>query len=258
MSEIPLAGGFVSGAVRIGDTVRRTASPRSAYVHELLDLFAAAGWSGAPRFVGYDDAGREVVEYVDGDVPAEPTDPSFGSDASLVRVAELVREFHDLTVDSALLAGGESVETGNDWLGGPSEVVCHNDLSPKNTVYRRLGGWHVPVTFVDWDIAAPGRRIHDIAHMCWQYVGLGPAVTDAADAARRVRLMADAYGLADRSELVDTVAWWQNRCWRGIEAEAEAGAPHAVALRAAGAIREVRDAFDWVVANRSRLAAALR
>jgi hypothetical protein len=251
VSEVPLAGGYVSGAVRVGDTVRRAASPRSAYVRALLDRFAAAEWPGAPRFLGYDDAGREIIEFVDGDVPAAATDPSFQSDASLVRVAELVRAFHDLTVGSPLLAGGGEGVDG-------AEVVCHNDLSPKNTVYRRVGGRHEPVAFIDWDIAAPGRRIHDVAHMCWQYVDLGPGVADAAGAARRVRLMADAYGLADRSELVDTIAWWQDRCWRGIESEARAGAPHALALQRAGAVREVRDAFDWVVANRSRLDSMLR
>jgi hypothetical protein len=252
MSEIPLAGGFVSGAVRVGDTVRRAASARSAYVRELLDLFAAAGWSGAPRFLGYDETGREIVEYVDGEAPARATDPSIQSDASLVRVAELVRTFHDLAIGSPLLSGGGAAAVAG------AEVVCHNDLSPKNTVYRRVGARYEPVAFIDWDIAGPGRRIHDVAHMCWQYVGLGPSVTDGPDAARRVRLMADAYGLADRSELVDTIAWWQDRCWRGIDGEARASAPHAVALRAAGAIREVREAFDWLVANRSRLDAALR
>ena len=143
MSEVPLAGGYVSGAVRVGDTVRRAASPRSAYVRALLDRFAAAEWPSAPRFLGYDDAGREIVEFIDGDVPAAATDPSFQSDASLVRVAELVREFHDLTVGSPLLAGADDGQ-GADGAGGESvdgaEVVCHNDLSPKNTVYRRVGG----------------------------------------------------------------------------------------------------------------------
>ena len=259
MSEVPLAGGYVSGAVRVGDTVRRAASPRSAYVRELLDWFAAAEWPGAPRFLGHDDAGREIVEFIGGDVPASATDPSFQRDASLVRVAELVREFHDLTVGSPLL-GGAGDGRGIDGAKGDdgAEVVCHNDLSPKNTVYRRVGAHHEPVVFIDWDIAAPGRRIHDVAHMCWQYVGLGPDAGDVARAARRVRLMADAYGLADRSELVETIAWWQDRCWRGIEAEARAGAPHAMALQRAGAVREVRDAFDWVEANRSRLDSMLR
>ena len=148
-------------------------------------------------------------------------------DSALVAVARLVREFHDLTAGTP--------------LAGTAEVVCHNDLSPKNTVYRN----GKPVAFIDWDIAAPGLRIHDVAHVCWQYVGLGPDVPDVDEAARLVRVVADAYGLADRGVLVDTILWWQDRCWRGIEAAAEAGEPAMVRLRDLGAVDEVRAAYEW-------------
>jgi aminoglycoside phosphotransferase (APT) family kinase protein len=150
-------------------------------------------------------------------------------------VARLVRQFHDLTAGTDLAAGGE--------------VVCHNDLSPKNTVYRES----LPVAFVDWDIAAPGERIHDVAHVCWQYLGLGPAVPDAAEAARLVRVIADAYGLADRTALVDTILWWQDRCWRGIDAAAEAGDPAMVRLRDRGTVEAVRAAYDWTGGHRDVL-----
>lgn len=102
-----------------------------------------------------------------------------------------MREFHDLTAGTPLAAG--------------AEVVCHNDLSPKNTVYRDTGAGLSPVTFIDWDIAAPGERVHDIAHVCWQYLDLGPSVADPAAASRRMRLICDAYGLADRGILLETI-----------------------------------------------------
>jgi aminoglycoside phosphotransferase (APT) family kinase protein len=151
----------------------------------------------------------------------------------------LVRQFHDLTADSG--------------LAGEEEVVCHNDLSPKNTVYRDLGGGLRPVAFIDWDIAAPGARIHDVAHVCWQYVGLGPQVGDAGDAIRLVRVIAEAYGLADRTGLVETILWWQDRCWRGIEAAADAGEPAMMRLRELGAADEVRAAHQWTIEHRSVL-----
>jgi hypothetical protein len=44
MPEISLPGGFVTGVVRVGDTVRRPLRPRASFVHRLLELFADRGW----------------------------------------------------------------------------------------------------------------------------------------------------------------------------------------------------------------------
>jgi hypothetical protein len=231
-----LPGGFINVVVRVGETVRRPLSPRAHFVHRVLDHLGRQGWSGAPRFLGIDREGREMLSYLDGFVPWRLVDqPLVRGDASLRQLAVLLREFHDLT------AGTE--------LAGDQEVVCHNDLAPKNTVYRDAG----PVAFIDWDLAAPGLRIHDVAHVCWQYLDLGPAVTDVDEAARRIRLICDSYGLSDRARLVETVLWWQDRCWRGIEAAAAAGEQAMIQLRDAGAVDEVRAAYDWVVRHRAVL-----
>lgn len=238
-----LSGGFINAVVRVGDTVRRPAAVRPDFVRSLLRLFEAHGWSAAPRFLGVDDEGRDILTFVEGHVAWQPQQPSsVCSDASLVRVAQLVRQFHDLT------AGGQ--------LAHGEEVVCHNDLSPRNTVYQDLGSGLVPVAIIDWDIAAPGQRIHDVAHVCWQYANLGPLVTDVDEAARRVALIADAYDLEDRALLIETVLWWQDRCWRGIDAGIRAGNP--TMIRLAGAVDEVRHAYEWTARHRSVLEHALR
>jgi aminoglycoside phosphotransferase (APT) family kinase protein len=165
------------------------------------------------------------------------------TDEALVEVARLVRAFHDLTHGTP--------------LAGDQDVVCHNDLAPKNTVYTvGDGGWW-PTAFIDWDLAAPGARIHDIAHVCWQYLGLGPDVTDVPETARRIRLICDSYGLDRRDELLDTVLWWQDRCRRGIEAGALRGDPAMVRLCEQGAVDEVRAAWTWVAARRHELSAFL-
>lgn len=193
--------------------------------------------------LGIDEEGREVLSFIDGHVAWEAEQPaSVRSDQTLGAVAGLVRELHDLTAASELAEG--------------EEVVCHNDLSPKNTVYR--GPDLRPVAFIDWDIAAPGSRIHDVAHMCWQYAELGPQRPDAAEQARRVRVLCDAYGLEDGSNVVDTILWWQDRCWRGIDAQAEAGVEAMARLRDTGAVTKVRASYDWVFQNRSTLEEALR
>ena len=176
--------------------------------------------------------------------PAQP--PEVACDASLARVAVMVREFHDLTASTDLAAD--------------QEVVCHNDLSPKNTVYRDLGSGLRPVAFIDWDLAAPGRRVHDVAHACWQYLRLGPDGPEPSQAARGIRLICDAYQLepGDRHDLVKTILWWQDRCWRGIDAGAAVGAPAMVRLRDRGAIREVQAAHSWVEEHRHELDPRLR
>jgi len=231
--EVPLSGGHVNAVVRIGDTVRRPARPDA---RRLLVHFAERGWPGAPRFLGFDGDGREILTYVDGDVPWDDRDrpAHLASPDGLAAVARLVRAFHDLTA-------------GTD-LAGAAEVVCHNDLSPKNTVYRDGR----PVAFIDWDLAAPGARVHDVAHVCWQFVGLGPGA-DPTTAAAGIQVVADAYGLADRAALLDTVLWWQDRCWRGIHAAADAGEPAMVRLRDSGGAANVRADFEWTAAHRADL-----
>ncbi|MFD5543372.1 phosphotransferase [Streptomyces sp. NPDC127079] len=245
MPESSLPGGFVNTVVRVGDTVRRPAPARATFVSDLLELLESRGWSGAPRYLGVDDEGREVLSYLSGHVAWEPRQPAaVTSDESLTTVARLVREFHDLTAGTR--------------LAEDQEVVCHNDLSPRNTVYRLRRGELRPAAFIDWDLAGPGARIHDIAHVCWQYLDLGPSVTDVGEAARRMRLIADGYGLSDRSRLVSTVLWWQDRCRRGIEDGADAGDVAMARLRDAGAVRQVRAAHRWTSDHRDALERAMR
>jgi hypothetical protein len=207
-----LPGGFVGGAVRVGDTVRKAAPPDAPFVRSLLALLEERGWSGAPRYRGVDDRGREVLSFVDGVVPwgdaAPPVD-----DAGLAAVARLVR-----------------------------------DLSPRNTVFRD----GLPVAFIDWDLAGPGLRVQDLAHVCWQFVPLGPGVP-AEDAGRRLRVAAHAYGWVDLAVLAETVLWWQDRCWRGIEAAAGAGVPAMLRLRDAGVVGAVRAAYEWTLEHREGL-----
>ncbi|WP_427917858.1 phosphotransferase [Streptomyces sp. cg40] len=241
MEESVLGGGAVNEVVRVGATVRRTPSERSPYVTELLALFERREWAGAPRFLGADERGRETLRYIEGRAAVSSEERSAArSDDTLARVAQLVRAFHDLTHGTA--------------LAGDQDVVCHNDLAPKNTVYDTA--WR-PLAFVDWDLAAPGERVHDVAHVCWQYLDLGPAVTDVRATARRIALICEAYGLDDTGRLLDTVLWWQDRCARGIAAGAERGERGMAELLASGVVDEIRAARDWVTAHRRELGAFL-
>jgi Ser/Thr protein kinase RdoA (MazF antagonist) len=90
----------------------------------------------------------------------------------------------------------------------PLEVVCHNDFAPYNTVFvdDRLAG------VIDWETAAPGARIWDVAHTAYRFVPLSTSapleLRDARAQARRLAAFCDAYALgkADRERLVVTAA----------------------------------------------------
>jgi len=68
-TEHALGGGNVAaGVVRVGDTVRKPAGFWTPAVDTLLTHLRRAGFTGAPRPLGRDDQGRQVLEYVPGPI----------------------------------------------------------------------------------------------------------------------------------------------------------------------------------------------
>jgi hypothetical protein len=65
MQEELLTGGHLNPVVRVGDTVRRTPGPWTPAVHLLLEHLERSGFDGAPRVLGFDDQGREVLSFLD-------------------------------------------------------------------------------------------------------------------------------------------------------------------------------------------------
>lgn len=71
--ERRLSGGYQNDVTRVGDTVRRPTSFWSPAVHELLVKLHRSGFVGAPRFIGTDYFGREILP-ADGVRAGGPTD----------------------------------------------------------------------------------------------------------------------------------------------------------------------------------------
>src|SRR5690606_5391978 len=93
--EVPLVGGNVSTVVRVANTVRRNTGPWTPAVHALLRHLEKVGFTGAPRVVGLDDRGREVLPYVEGECGEYPLAPHWVTDEALTAVATMLRRFHD-------------------------------------------------------------------------------------------------------------------------------------------------------------------
>ena len=173
--EITLKGGrTTAGVIRIGDTVRRPIKARAVFVHELLRHLERRGFEGAPKFLGIDRVGREVLSFIPGSVPPEL---GYFSDAQLTAAARLLRQLHDATLDCPLRHG--------------YEVVCHGDASPCNCIF--VDG--VPQVLIDFDDAQPGSRLDDLGYAAWLWIDIGNDDLSVDSQAQRVADFFGHYGL---------------------------------------------------------------
>jgi hypothetical protein len=145
--------------------------PDPDYVHGLLAHLERCGFDGAPRFLGVDARGREILSYIEGS-----TVPHNGfalAGEAVAAGARLVRRVHDLTAGTEFAAG--------------SEVACHLNLSQPNFVFRD----GIPIAIIDWDVTRPGSRVANFADFLWAFVH--PAMYRDDEAADMLRVAAEAY-----------------------------------------------------------------
>lgn len=209
MDEERLPGGRTVGAVRIGDAVHRAAQPWTPAVHAVLRHLEAVGFDGAPRVLGTDERGREILTHLAGETAGEelPWPGWVYSDAALVSVGRWARRLHDAT-ETFVPPPGARWLAGQTWR--PGLVIGHHDAAPWNAVWRdgELAG------FFDWDTAGPSSREFDLAFTALTWVPLHArrfaertGFTDFDDRARRLHLFLDAYGYdGDRSAFGAVVA----------------------------------------------------
>src|SRR5262249_42979583 len=148
--EQVLRGGTLTHVVRVADTVRRETGSWSPAVHALLRHLEAAGFTGAPRALGIDRRGREVLSYVPGECGRYPLRKHWTTEGTLIAVGEALRVFHDAQ------QGFHVPEKARWQRWGPmppdADVICHNDVAPHNVVWGRDGS----LSLIDFDLASPG------------------------------------------------------------------------------------------------------
>jgi hypothetical protein len=253
LDEVSL-GGNLNQAVRVGDTVRRRAGPWTPAVHALLRYLESVGFE-APRVLGTDGAGREVLAYIPGESFAggeNPVPDRVLDEEHLVSAARLLRQYHDVVAQF-------QAPPGATWrLTAPTryELICHNDWSPWNALFRDES----LAVFLDWDLAGPGSRLWDVANSaaCWVTLFSASKLFGLAERARRLRLFCDAYGLEDRSEVLATIRLRNDHVARFIEARARAGEPGFVTLASWGTSAQMDNDLVWLDEHRSVFERALR
>ncbi len=184
MTEQPLAGGNVTpGVVRIGDTVRRPTGPHTPAVHALLRHLEDDGFDGAPRVLGIDEQGREIHTYVEGAVawPWHALGP-VRTDDGLRKVARTVRDYHEAV---ASFVPPPDAQWNDIVTDDGDELICHNDLAYWNLILEPSGRW----VFIDWDMAAPGTRLHDLAKAARNLVPLFPETEDGWPYTQRLSIL---------------------------------------------------------------------
>jgi hypothetical protein len=225
MTEEALAGGkTTANVVRIDDTVHRSANERSAFIAELLTYLDSISFPYAPRYLGTDDQGRDVLTYIDGQTTsdlAERSDEAYGM------AGRMLRDLHDAT-------------TGHR-LAGDAECVLHGDPGPYNTISRN----GQPVAFIDWDAARPGNRVDELGFLAWTWCIQADGDIPIVVQAERMRHLRDGYGHIQAADLLDAV----------IHAQHETATHETAALndpnRSTSRRTWAREAINWANTDRT-------
>jgi Phosphotransferase enzyme family len=193
--ETSLPGGSITGATRVGRTVRRETGPWTPTIHALLRHLESVGFTGAPRVLGIDERGREILSLIDGESATHPWPAPLFTEEGMAALGRIIRAFHDAVrtfrpTDDALYRVGHKPL-------GPDMIVCHGDLGYWNTIWRE----GTVVGIIDWDFAEPDLPLRDIAQAAIYAVPLRDdkwwkEAGSSADPERRSRLAAlcDGYG----------------------------------------------------------------
>ncbi|MBK8074129.1 MAG: phosphotransferase [Kineosporiaceae bacterium] len=248
-----LPGGLGSDGlvVRVGRTVRRPERDFSPAVRAFLHHLHENGFDAAPRPLGHDDQGREILTYLPGEV-AHPPFPAWAAEPDLLMsVAELQRRMH--TAARGFTPPPDAAwQRANLPPAGPESLICHNDLCVENVVVR--DGRAVGV--IDFDFAAPSDPLLDVAIAVRHWVPVRdpadlPEAWRGLDLRSRFGTYCAVHELDDaaRARVLDHVVAFLDRALVSMRTRAEQGRPGYVRVWQSGyeaQNRRSRAAVDWL------------
>ncbi|MCA0983240.1 phosphotransferase [Halobacillus yeomjeoni] len=227
-NEERLAGGNVSDVYRVGATVRRELKPESRKVHKLLKHLEYKGFTYAPRYIGIDEKGREILTFIEGKAGNDPNKEYMWSEGNLIEIARMLRRYHDSVSDFHIEEDWAPI----DHTPQPFEVLCHNDFAIYNIIFKD----EKPVGIIDFDVAGPGPRLWDIAYTLYTCVPLSRVFYSESGEAypykpslharhikHRVQLFFKSYGVAMKKDYIDMVLLRLEGLTQTIQRKAEEG-----------------------------------
>lgn len=245
--------GTVTTVQRVGGTIRRPVRRWTPAVHALLRHLERVGFAGAPRVLGIDAQGREILSFLPGQTAQRPWPLVVRQRRGVVALARLLRAYHDAVRDFIPPPEAEWYVPGVRWQ--PGQIIRHGDLGPWNSVWQgaRLIG------LIDWDFAEPGRPLDDVAQMAWYLVPLrGQSHWRAAGFGRRPDLRArltalcEAYGAAPEAVLT-TLSEIQTQEMKRTKELAQRGVEPWVTFAARGDVEKIADEHAWLATQRDYL-----
>lgn len=250
----PLYGGLEDGRVwRVGDTVRRPAGAWTPTIHALLRHLHQQGFP-APRPLGLDGRGREILSFLPGRAGLWPWPQALKTESGARQVGELLAGYHRAVA-------GFAPPSPAVWRHGPQDlapgqVVLHGDFGPYNLIWDG----ERPAGVIDFELARPGDPLEDAAFAASRIAPLRPdsaleKIGFSAPPDRRARLaaFAEGYGV-DGAVLMSRILATQNDELRRIEVwGGEGREPWATFLRK-GLAGEVRAELAWTARHLDALA----
>jgi hypothetical protein len=258
----PLLGGVANAGkvVRKGDSVLRPSNPNSEAVHAFLRGLRSAGFEGASLPVEIRADGRERLHFIEGDVAVPPFPAWAQTDRALSSIAALMKSFHEASSRLPVFPARWSDELA-DPCGGT--MICHNDVCVENVVFRDGEA----VALLDFDFAAPGRPLFDLAAMARMCVPIDDNVSasrlgfEDLDRPARLRLVADTYGLdgEGRRTLVELLDRPMESGGSFVQRRVAAGDPNFIRmLDEMGGMERYERRLRWWQASRETFVRALR
>ena len=235
---------------RIGNTVHRPTQWWTPSVHHLLNYLEEVGFSYSPRVMGFDNQGREVLSYIEGDSGKEGW-LKILSDEGLANFARLLKSYHEAIADYKPPKDAEWAYSPN--ILKPGEIMCHGDFGPWNIAWDG----EKPVGILDWDFVLPAKPTYDIFYALEYSAPFRDDETalkwhhfpEVPDRKRRVQVFLDAYG-ANLTGIVDGVAEVQRMGIAHVKYLADRGLHPQIDWVKEGALDNIEKQAQWSEDNR--------
>lgn len=245
----------MGGAAIVGDTVRKPVGRWTPAVHALLRHLENVGFDGAPRVLGIDDSGREILTYLPSDACSRIDAPK--GDEALVGLGRLLRDFRE-SLNGFEPSGDASWRLGKTLR--PGEIICHNDVNPGNVVYRD----GKPYALIDWDLAGPGSPLDDFVRAAILFTPLVPdeicrawGFDEVPDRAHRLRPLCEGYGIEVGPWILGAVEELERRDLEDLVTLGRQGVSPFASFLSSGSEEATRRDLDWLATERDQLERAL-